>query len=85
MEQSTDRSLQLRKTFGWENEPSFTGHQLAAERESAWQYHNQHIKKQAINWKSALGAQYESIKQRAEVEEKSFWSAGGKLIQPIQE
>lgn len=53
------------ENFRLDNEPSFNGHQLSAERESAWQYHQQHIMPQVKNWRTSLGDNYEEIKQEA--------------------
>ena len=50
------------ENFRLENEPAFTGHQLAAERESAWQYHEQNFKNNVATWKNELGDQYQSIR-----------------------
>lgn len=73
------------ENFRLENEPFFTGHQLSAERESAWQYHQQHVKNRATGWRSELGENYSSIKEKAKTERKSFWIAGGEAIKQYKE
>lgn len=64
------------ENFRLDNEPEFTGHQLSAEREAAWQFHEGHVKNNAASWKSQLGANYAEITERAKSEKKSFWSFG---------
>lgn len=62
------------ETFKLDNESAFNAHQLSAERESAWQYHEQQIRKNAQNWRSNLGGSYEPLKVSCEVDHKSLWS-----------
>lgn len=73
------------ENFRLDNEPFFNGHQLAAERESAWQYHEQHIKPNVSNWRNSLGTNYQPIKEKAITEKKSFWSVGGDLIKQYKD
>ena len=61
------------ETFKLDNESEFNAHQLSAERESAWQYHEQQIKKSALSWRSKLGENYEPLKASCEIENKSLW------------
>lgn len=68
------------ENFRLDNEPTFTGHQLSAERESAWQFFERKVKPQATNWRTSLGSNYPTIKDQAVLEKKSFWSAGGDLL-----
>ena len=62
------------ETFRLENESAINAHQLSAERESAWQYHEQNIKNNAQSWRTSLGANYEPLKASCEEDKKSFWS-----------
>jgi len=62
------------ETFRLDNEPAFNAHQLSAERESAWNYHEQQIKNNAISWRSGMGANYEPLKASCEAEKSNFWS-----------
>lgn len=62
------------ETFRLDNEPVFNAHQLSSERESAWAYHQQHIKNQAQSWRSGLGGNYEELKASCKSEKKSLWN-----------
>lgn len=62
------------ETFKLDNESAFNAHQLSSERESAWTYHQQHIKPQAQNWRAQLGDSYEELKASCKSEKKSFWN-----------
>lgn len=68
------------ENFRLDNEPEFTGHQLSAEREAAWQFHEGHIKNNAASWKSQLGSNYAEITEKTKSEKKSFWSFGGDFV-----
>jgi len=68
------------ENFRLDNEPSFTGHQLSAESEAAWQFLQQNVAGQAVNWRSNLGDKYSTVKEKARNEKRSFWNAGGDLI-----
>ncbi|MFM5949378.1 MAG: AAA family ATPase [Novosphingobium sp.] len=70
------------ENFRLDNEPEFTGHQLSAEREAAWQFHEGHIKSNAASWKSQLGTNYVEITKKAKSEKKSLWSFGGEVVKP---
>jgi AAA15 family ATPase/GTPase len=61
------------ETFRLDNEPTFNAHQLSAERESAWQYHEQQIKNNVHSWRSGL-ANYEPLKASCAADKSSFWS-----------
>lgn len=61
------------ETFRLDNEPAFNAYQLSAERESAWQYHQQQIKPNVNNWRSGL-TNYAPLKSECEGEKKSFLS-----------
>lgn len=61
-------------TFCLDNEPAFNAHQLSAERESAWQFHNQQVKNNVQSWRSSLGENYKPLKASCEAENRSFWS-----------
>jgi len=68
------------ESFRLDNEPSFTGHQLSAERESAWQFYEQHIKNNAVNWRNQIGEQHTNITEKAKTEKRSFWAAGSEFL-----
>lgn len=68
------------ENFRLENEPSFTGHQLSAERESAWQFYQGHFKNNAQSWRNQLGDNYIGIRDKAKTDKKSFWTSGGETI-----
>jgi len=61
------------ETFKLDNESAFNATQLSAERESAWLFHEQQIKKPAQSWRSNLGGNYEPLKASCEAENKSLW------------
>ena len=63
------------ETFKLENETTFNGHQLASERESAWEFYNKHIRPQADSWRKAIGDSYEDIQTASAQEKKSFWDS----------
>ena len=62
------------ETFRLESEASFNAHQLATERESAWNYHQQQIKNNVMNWRNPLGDRYNNLRATCEAEKKSLWS-----------
>lgn len=61
------------ETFRLENEGAFNGQQIAQEREQAWAFHEQQVKRQAQAWKSDLGANYQQMKAQCAEEKKSLW------------
>lgn len=70
------------ETFKLDNEPTFNAHQLSAERETAWQYHQQQIKNNVQNFRTSLGANYEPLKATCKEEKKSFW---GLTSEPLKQ
>lgn len=60
------------ETFKLDNEPTFNAHQLSAERESAWQYHQQHIKDNVQNFRTNIGGNYGPLRATCEADNKSF-------------
>lgn len=62
------------ETFRLENESALNAHQLSAERESAWIYHQHQIKNNVQSWRSNLGENYNTLKATCESEKESFWS-----------
>lgn len=60
------------ETFKLDNEPAFNAHQLSAERESAWQYHQQHIKDNVQNFRTNIGGNYGPLRATCEADNKSF-------------
>ncbi len=73
------------ETFKLENEQAFNAHQLASEREAAWQYHQQYIKPEAHNWRSGLGGTYDGFKSTCTSEKKSFWSLATEQLKPYKQ
>lgn len=73
------------ETFRLDNEPQFNAHQLSAERESAWQYYQSHVKNQATSWRSGLGSSYNGIKESCASEKKSLWSLGLDTLRPYKQ
>jgi predicted ATPase len=73
------------ETFRLDNEPEFNAHQLSAERESAWQYYQSHIKPQATSWRSGLGSSYTDLRTSCTSERKSLWSLGLDALRPYKQ
>lgn len=73
------------ENFKLDNEPSFSAQQLLAEREAAWQYHNQYFKPQIANWRNQLGGNYAPVKEKAVQEKKSFWKTGGDVLKQYKQ
>lgn len=73
------------ENFRLENEPSFTGHQLSAEREGAWQFHQQNMKNNVESWKGQLGTNYPEIIEQAKSQNTSLWAVGGTLIKQYKD
>jgi len=69
------------ENFRLDNEPVFNAHQISAERETAWNLHQQQIKANAHQWRAQAGAEYEPLKQQCETEKRSFWSLAGARVQ----
>jgi len=61
------------ENFRLDNEPQFNAHQLAAEREAAWQYHEQQIKPNITSYRQGV-PNYEPLKAECEANKKSFLS-----------
>lgn len=70
------------ETFKLDNEPAFNAHQLSAEREAAWVYHEQQIKNNVQNFRANLGENYAPLKASCQEEKKSFW---GMSAEPIKQ
>ena len=62
------------ENFKLDNEPAFNAHQLSAEREAAWQFHEQQVKNNVSSWRNSIGDEYNNLKASCEEEEKSFWT-----------
>ncbi len=60
------------ENFRLDNEPEFNAYQLSAERESAWQFHEQYIKPVAIGLRTSMGSNYEEIKTICQVQKMNF-------------
>ncbi len=73
------------ETFRLDNESAFNAHQLSAERESAWQYHEQQIKNNVHSWRSGLGDNYEPLKAACKADNKSFWSLPGEPVKQFKQ
>lgn len=73
------------ETFKLDNEPTFNAYQLSAERESAWQFHEQKIKDNVQSWRSNLGTNYEPLKALCETENRSFWSLTTDALKPYKQ
>lgn len=73
------------ETFHLDDEPPFNAHQLSAERESAWQYYQSHVRNQATAWRSGLGPTYSDIKASCATERKSLWSLGLDALRPYKQ
>lgn len=73
------------ETFKLENEPVFNAHQLSSEREAAWQYHQQQIKNNALNWRHRLGDKYEPIKASCQAENKSLWGSKSEVVEQYKQ
>ena len=63
------------ENFRLENEAAFNAHQIAQEREAAWQFHEQQVKGNAQNWRNSLGPSYEPLKAECQANKRSFWSS----------
>lgn len=73
------------ENFKLDNEAAFNAHQLSAERESAWQYHQQQIKPNVLNFRNNLGANYEPLKTTCASENKSLWSLVSEPLKQYKE
>jgi predicted ATPase len=73
------------ETFKLDNEPEFNAFQLSAERESAWQFHQQQIKNNVQSWRSGLGENYQPLKASCEAENRSFWSLSSELLKDYKQ
>ena len=73
------------ETFKLDNEPTFNAHQLAAEREAAWQFYQTNIKNNIQSWKSGLGNNYVNLKSSCETEKKSFWNLAVDILKPYKQ
>jgi predicted ATPase len=73
------------ETFRLDNEPAFNAQQLSAEREAAWQFHQNYTKPQSEQWRSSLGNHYETIKATCNSEKRSMWNSEDELIKPYKQ
>lgn len=60
------------ESFKLENEAAFNAHQLYTERESAWQFFNQHIKNSVSGWKNNIGGEYAGFADSCKQSKRSF-------------
>lgn len=72
------------ENFKLDNEPSFNAQQLSNDREAAWQYHNQHIKKQTKNYRASFESEYETLKSTCEEDKKSFFGIKSDILKPYK-
>jgi len=63
------------ETFKLENESAFNATQIAGEREQAWQFYEQNVRKQANRWHVALGTNYEHLKELCVKDDASLFNA----------
>ncbi len=73
------------ETFKLENESAFNAHQIAQERESAWQYYNSQVKNNVTNWRNSLGHQYNEIKELCEKENRNFLGINAEPIKQYKQ
>ncbi|MCI5207635.1 MAG: ATP-binding protein [Candidatus Electrothrix sp. ATG2] len=69
-------------TFKLDNEPILNSHQLASEKEAAWQFYQQ-VKNNA--WHSQFGEDYEAIKQECINSNLPFWEVTDSRIEPYRQ
>ncbi len=62
------------ENFRLDNESAFTGQQISAEKESAWQYYEANVKANALSWRNNIGENYSEIKNECIEKNKSMWS-----------
>lgn len=62
------------ETFKLENEGAFNAQQIAQEIESAWQFHQQNIKGNALSWKNNIGDEYHALRNTCQEQKKSLWA-----------
>lgn len=60
------------ETFRLENESAFNAHQLASEREQAWQYYKSNVEGNVKSWREGIGDLYPSLKDSCVTENKGF-------------
>lgn len=73
------------ETFKLENESAFNTQQISAEREEAWNFYNQNVKPNVLNWRNSLGEKYGVYKTSCEDEKKSFLSLEGEELNPYKQ
>lgn len=73
------------ENFKLDNEPAFNAYQLSAERESAWQYHQQQIKNNVRSFRNNLGSNYEPLKSTCETEKKNFWNLNNEPLKQYRQ
>lgn len=60
------------ENFRLDNESSFTAHQLAADREAAWGFHQGNVKANSVKWRGKLGDKYTVLKNYCEASQLPF-------------
>lgn len=68
------------ETFRLENESEFNGHQIAAERDGAWQYLQQQVLGNARSWRYGLGPAYDQLKSMCNESKINFLSLPNEYI-----
>lgn len=63
------------ENFRLDNEFSFSAHQLAADREAAWQFHNGQVRQQSAAWRADLGENYSEVRGSCEATQSPFMKA----------
>lgn len=72
------------ETFKLDNEGAVNAQQISSEREQAWNFYNQSVKPNALNWRNGLGEKYNEMKNICATEKKSFLSFEREELSPYQ-
>jgi len=70
------------ESFKLENEAAFNGQQLYSERESAWQFFNQHVRGPIEAWKKGIGEDYTGFTNSCKESKKSLWETNSDKLHP---
>ncbi len=69
------------ETFRLENEPAFNAQQISSETNAAWQFYQNKIRTNALNWKGSVDKDtYSTIKEECISKKKSFWCFGKEKV-----
>lgn len=67
------------ETFRLENENTYNGQQIAAEKDDAWNFFQAQVKSQVAGFRTKLGATYQTLVDTCRTKKKPLWNSGEQI------